>query len=368
MKETLFNATQIGPMKVSNRFAMAPMTRSRTDQPGDIPNDLMAKYYSQRASAGLIISEGTPISAKARGYSLTPGIYSEDHVKGWKKVTKAVHQEGGKIFIQLWHVGRRSHSAISGSRPLAPSELKEPDNVFGPIDDKNFGMIETELPKEMSKEDITCVLKEFKVAAKNAMRAGFDGVEIHAAHGYLLDQFMRAPINKRSDEYGGNIEARLKFPLQVVDEVCKEIGADKVGIRLSPFVMEGTQQEDPEIIELTYELLSELNKRNVGYVHFSENISRYTEATLEFRQKARDLYHGKIIIAGKLTPERAQKILNEGYADIFAFGQPFITNPDYVRRVKEDHPITPIDYASHSTFYGGGEKGYTDYPFISEEK
>lgn len=362
MGKTLFDSINVGDEQLKNRIVMAPMTRSRTTQPGDLPNSIMAKYYGQRASAGLIISEGTPISNIARGYSLTPGIFTQEQVKGWKMVTDQVHQRNGKIFVQLWHVGRRSSSRVSGQKPLSPSSLKATGQIFGPLPQGGYGMIDTETPKSMSFSEIQMTIDEFKIAAKNAIEAGFDGVEIHGAHGYLIDQFFRQDSNHRTDKYGGSIKNRIRFALEVVDSIINEIGAAKVGIRLSPHVLEGNEKEDESIIELTYKLLEELDSRNIAYVHFSENISNFKTPTNQFREKAREIFRGTIILAGKLTKEIAQKQLELGYADLFAFGQPFITNPDFVERLENNIELTPVDYASHSTFYGGGEKGYTDYP------
>lgn len=210
-------------LETSNRIAMAPMTRSRTSQPGDVPNEMMATYYRQRASAGLIVTEGAPVSAVGRGYSMTPGIYTEEHIEGWKKVTQAVHEEGGKIFIQLWHVGRRSHSDISGSQPLAPSAIKIPDQVFGPLPEGGFGMVETEQPKAMSADEIQATIADFVQAARNAIEAGFDGVEVHAAHGYLFDTFLRLESNQRIDQYGGSQENRMHFLVDTLQADRKSV-------------------------------------------------------------------------------------------------------------------------------------------------
>ncbi|MBW8189484.1 alkene reductase [Neiella marina] len=341
---------------------MAPMTRSRTEQPGDVPNALMAEYYRQRASAALIISEGAPISAVARGYSLTPGIYTQAHIDGWKKVTDAVHQQGGKIFIQLWHVGRRSHSSIAGETPVAPSAVKNPDQVYGPLPEGGFGMIETDMPRAMTQDDIVATIADFAQAAKNAVVAGFDGVELHGAHGYLLDQFLRTTSNHRTDQYGGSNENRLRFPLAVTQAVVDAIGGDKVAIRLSPFVTEGQADVDPHITDLTLQLIAKLAPMNLAYLHFSENISNYTEMPDSYRQQVRDIYPNPIMVAGKYTQASASKIIEQGYADLVAFGQPFITNPDLVERIHHGFSLTPVDYDAHATFYGGGAEGYTDYP------
>nr|BFF38519.1 alkene reductase [Tenacibaculum mesophilum] len=368
LKESLFKELEFKNFKINNRVVMAPMTRSRTKD-NDVPTAIMAKYYEQRASAGLIITEGAPISINARGYSLTPGIYTKDQINGWKQVTKAVHKKGGKIFIQLWHVGRRSHSAITGLTPLAPSAKKVADKVFGPLKEGGYGMIETEVPKAMTKEDIQSTVKDFAQSAQSAIEAGFDGVEIHGAHGYLIDQFLRSDSNNRTDEYGGDQENRMRFALEVVNAVVDQIGADKVSIRLSPFVSEGAEGvHDPEIVELTLKLLRKLQKMNLAYVHFSENISNHKEIPESFRKEVREVYTNPIMVCGKYTKDSGNKIIQNGYADMVAYGQPFITNPDLVTRFKNNYPLTELRSNSHATFYGGGEEGYTDYLTYEEMK
>lgn len=362
----LFSAFNFKTLHLNNRIVMAPMTRSRTDA-GDVPSDIMVTYYQQRATAGLIISEGTPISPVGRGYSLTPGIYTQAHIDGWKKVTEAVHKEGGKIFVQLWHVGRRSHDSITGEQIVSSSANKEADKVFGPLPEGGFGMIETSTPRALSVEEIQQTVQNFVQAAKNAMEAGFDGVEVHGAHGYLLDQFMRKPINQRHDNYGGSIENRLRFTLEVMQSIAAEIGGDKTAIRLSPHVMEGTMLDDDEIIELTYQLLEKLAPLELAYVHFSENISNYTEVPDSFRQKVREIYPNPVMVAGKQTLETANALLAKNYVDLVAFGQPFITNPDFVYRVKNGVELTPVGYDEHATFYGGDGKGLIDYPIVDPD-
>ena len=349
-------------LHTENRVVMAPMTRSRTSQPGDIPNEMMATYYAQRANAGLIVTEGTPISAVARGYSMTPGIYTTDHINGWKKVTQAVHDRGGKIFIQLWHVGRRSHSSISGHQPVAPSAIKIPDQVFGPLPEGGFGMIETELPRAMTQQDIENTITDFVQAAKNAIQAGFDGVEVHAAHGYLFDTFLRQSSNQRTDSYGGNQDNRMRFLLETLQAIANAIGSEKTAVRLSPHVMEGFNEDDPEIIETALKILTQTAPMNLAYVHFSENISRYTEVDDAFREKVRAVYPNPVMVAGKLTKERSQALLEKGYVDLVAFGTPFVTNPDLVERFKNNWPLTEFDADARLSLYGGDEKGYTDYP------
>lgn len=357
----LLEPHSLGQLLLANRIVMAPMTRSRADQPGDIPNDLMATYYAQRASAGLIVTEGTPISSVGRGYSMTPGIYTSKQIAGWARVTEAVHAKNGKIFVQLWHVGRRSHESIAGEQPVSASAVKHPDKVYGPLPSGGFGMIETGMPRAMTLQDIQATIQAFVDAATNAIAAGFDGVELHGAHGYLLDQFMRQASNQRSDQYGGSQLNRMRFLLEVMEAVAQTIGSDRTGLRVSPFVTEGYVHEDNEIDELTLKALGELKPLQLAYVHFSENISRYTEMPMDYRRKARAAYPHPIMVAGKYTADSAEEMLRSGLADIVAFGQPFITNPDFVARVKQRLPLTPINYDAHSTFYGGGARGYTDY-------
>lgn len=362
----LFTPHQFGRLSLANRVVMAPMTRSRADQPGDVPNELMATYYAQRAGAGLIITEGTPISAVGRGYSLTPGIYSPAQVAGWKKVTDAVHRQDGKIFVQLWHVGRRSNESISGFTPVSASAVKDPDKVYGPLPEGGFGMIETGVPRAMTLADIDATIGDFVTAAHNAIAAGFDGVELHAAHGYLIDQFMRLGSNTRDDAYGGSQEKRIRLLLEVTRAVAEAVGADKVGIRVSPFVTEGYAEEDPEIPFVTLKALQALAPMDLAYVHFSENISRYTPMPESYRKEVRAVYRNPIMVAGKYTKDSAQEILQKGLADLVAFGQPFITNPDFVSRIANGHALTPVNYDAHATFYGGDGKGYTDYPAFAE--
>jgi len=362
----LFTPHQHGRLTFANRVVMAPMTRSRADQPGDVPNELMATYYAQRASAGLIISEGTPISAVGRGYSMTPGIYTSAQVAGWKKVTDAVHKNHGKIFVQLWHVGRRSHASISGFTPVSASTAKDPDKVYGPLTEGGFGMIETGVPRAMTLLDIEETIADFVIAAQNAMLAGFDGVELHAAHGYLIDQFMRLGSNTREDAYGGSQEKRIRLLLEVTQAVASAVGADKVGIRVSPFVTEGYANEDPEIPAVTLKAMQALAPLDLAYIHFSENISRYTPMPESYRREVRAQYRNPIMVAGKYTKDSAEAILKDGLADLVAFGQPFITNPDFVKRIANGHELTPVNYEAHASFYGGDGKGYIDYPVFAE--
>lgn len=361
MSHSLFDAFTLGSASLSNRIAMAPMTRSRTSQPGDVPNAMMGTYYQQRADARLIITEGAPVSAVARGYSMTPGIYTAEHIEGWKKVTRAVHAAGSKIFIQLWHVGRRSHSSISGQQPLSASACKDPDKVFGPLAEGGYGMVETETPRAMTQADIEQTIADFVQAARNAVAAGFDGVEIHAAHGYLFDSFLRSASNQRSDQYGGSQQNRIRFLVEALQAVSAEIGGDRVAVRLSPHIMEGFAGDDAEIEEVVLKALEAIAPMKLAYVHFSERISRYVEVPESFRRRVREIYPHPIMVAGKLTCEMAQEMLDNGYADLFAFGTPYITNPDFATRLRNGWPLREFDPDARLTLYGGDAAGYTDY-------
>lgn len=361
MSQTLFDELQLGSLTLKNRIVMAPMTRSRASQPGNIPNDLMAEYYAQRATAGLIISEGTPISPVARGYSLTPGIYTKAQIAGWQKVTSAVHERGGKIFIQLWHVGRRSSTAVEGLQPLAPSALKEPDKVYGPMANGELGMIDTTMPKAMDLSDIQNTVDDFVIASKNAMLAGFDGVEIHGAHGYLLDQFMRRYANQRDDMYGGSIENRIRLTIDVCQAVVSAIGCDKVGLRISPFVTSSYQQPDSDMPKLTLDLLHALSPLKLAYLHLSENIGNFQPISDSYRKQMRALYPHPIMLAGGLTQTQAKNLLEKGFAELFAFGQAYICNPNLVEKMAQNQPLNTLPNDAHNTFYGGGKEGYTDY-------
>lgn len=361
MSHSLFDTFRLGENTLANRIAMAPMTRSRTSQPGDVPNAMMATYYQQRADAGLIITEGAPISAVARGYSMTPGIYTPEHIAGWQKTTRAVHAAGSKVFIQLWHVGRRSHASISGHQPLSASAIKDPDKVFGPLPEGGFGMVETDMPKAMNEAEIQQTIADYVQAARNAMEAGFDGVEIHAAHGYLFDTFLRVSSNQREDRYGGSQQNRIRFLVETLQAVSDAIGGDKVAVRLSPHIMEGFADDDAEIVDVTLKALAAIAPMKLAYVHFSERISRYVEVPESFRRRVREIYPHPVMVAGKLTGEMAQEMLDKGYVDLFAFGTPYITNPDFATRLRHGWPLRDFDPDARLTLYGGGAEGYIDY-------
>lgn len=337
---------------------MAPMTRCRAID--NIPNEIMVEHYRQRSNAGLIITEGTAPSANGLGYARIPGIYSQAQIDGWKKVTDAVHKEGGKIFIQLMHTGRASHpdNMEPGSVMVAPSAIA----LSGEMYTDTNGMQPHPAPKEMTLEDISQAQNEFVHAAQNAIKAGFDGVEIHGANGYLVDQFINTASNKRTDAYGGSGENRSRFAIEVARKVAERIGKDKTGIRLSPFGA-FNDMEIFEGLEETYIYLAgELGKLDLAYIHIVDHSSMGSpEVGDSVKSKIRKAFGGTIITSGGYDKVGAEKALNEGKGELVAFGRPFISNPDLVNRFKNDLPLSDPDF---DTFYTPDEKGYTDYPPI----
>lgn len=362
----LFNPCNINEIKLENRFVMAPMTRSRSDQPGDIPNDLMAEYYSQRASAGLIISEATQVAQQGKGYARTPGIHSPPQIEGWKKVTEAVHQAGSKMFLQLWHVGRVSNSRVNGLQPIAPSAIPARDTkiyVFDGAPNGDATMIPTEAPREMTSEDISNAVQQFARGASNAVQAGFDGVEIHGANGYLIDQFLRSNSNHRDDQYGGSGRNRIRFLEEVTQAVVEQVGSERTGVRLSPFIT-FKDMADPEILDTIMIAAERLQQLGVAYIHLCE--ADWDDAPVvpeSFRQQLRQVFRNTIIVTGSYTPDRAAHVLSKGYADLVGFGRKFLSNPDYPQRVATGAPLNEIS-DPHTLFGGGGARGYTDYPFL----
>jgi len=362
----LYSNYDMNGQQLKNRFLMAPMTRSRATEPNNAPNPLMATYYGQRASAGIIITEATQVSLQGQGYARTPGIYTKEHVEGWKLVTKEVHKKGGKIFVQLWHVGRVSSSKVTGLQPVAPSaKIARDTSVYifdgAPNGDATFTPVET--PREMTKEDITQTIEDFRIAAKNAINAGFDGVEIHGANGYLIDQFLRSNSNVRNDEYGGSKENRVRLLTQIAQTVADEIGADKIGVRLSPFI-KFKDMDDPEILDTIMIAAKSLNKIGIIYIHLCE--ADWDDAPVipeNFRINLRKAFHNSIIATGNKTPEEGEKLLQKDLVDLIGFGRKFLTNPDYPKRVKQDAKMNEISN-SHTLFGGGTAAGYTDYPFL----
>lgn len=362
--DILLESYALGSNLLKNRMVMAPMTRSRSSQPGDIPNQMMAKYYSQRASAGLIITEASQISLQGKGYSYTPGIFTEEQVEGWKAVTDAVHRNGGKIFCQLWHVGRMSHPSFHpDKRTVGPSAIAPSASVWVAEEGKDGRMLECPVPHELTIDEIKDIVKDYGTAAKNAKQANFDGVEIHAGNGYLLDEFLRTSSNKRTDVYGGSRENRMRLLLEVLDAVIAEMGSEKVGIRLSPHnIARGMDCSD--MINTLFALVPKLNEAKVAYIHFAEaDWDNAPDVPLEFRKEIRKQFAGTIIVAGNYNKEKAEAILSDGLADLVAFGRLFTSNPDLPYRYKHNLPTS--DYFQEY-FFGGGEKGYTDYLPYSE--
>lgn len=349
-----------GSLDFKNRIAMSPMTRCRAI--GNIPNDLMAEYYEQRSGAGLIITEGVSPSPNGLGYARIPGIYNKAQVEGWKKVTAAVHKNGGKIFAQFMHTGRISHplNMPEGSQVLAPSAVKAAGQMW--TDSQQMQDFPT--PKAMTPEDLISTKAEFVASAKNAIEAGFDGVELHGANGYLLEQFLSPVSNIRTDTYGGSIENRSRFVLEVVAAVAEAIGKDKTGIRLSPYGVASDMPHYPEM-DAKYAYLSEqLNKLGIAYIHIADHSAMGApDVPLELKKTIRNNFKNTIILSGGYDKERAEADIESGLGDIVAFGRLFINNPDLVARYINNLPLSTD--LKMDLFYSADEKGYTDYPFHS---
>ncbi|MFD2246957.1 alkene reductase [Pontibacter ruber] len=365
MAQPLLRPIRIQDLELKNRVIMAPMTRSRADNPENAPTELHVQYYEQRAGAGLIISEGSQISKQAVGYINTPGIYSEAQVEGWKKVTRAVHAKGGKIFLQLWHVGRMSHPDFhNGELPVAPSAINPNDKSFTPQ-----GFKDTVTPRELTQEDIKQIVQDFKNAAKNAMEAGFDGVEVHASNGYLLAQFFVSSANVRTDAYGGSKENRARILFEVLDAIKEVVPIERVGVRLNPSLHNsfGITLNEDTIPTYDY-IIEKLNEYNLAYLHLSEpftNVSSIPYAEPHIAKRYRPIYIGNLIINAGFTQETGNRVIEEGDADMVAFGIPFISNPDLPKRFELHAELAEAD---KSTFYAPGPEGYIDYPSLDEEQ
>lgn len=363
----LFEPYSLMRAQLKNRFVMAPMTRSRSTDPGGVPNELMALYYTQRASAGLIISEATQISLQGQGYARTPGIYSPEQVEGWKQVTKAVHEAGGHIVLQLWHVGRVSSAKVNGLVPLAPSSISAKDTSVYVFDGAPGGdaiFVPVDQPREMTLDDIRRTVKDFALAAQQAIEAGFDGVEIHGANGYLIDQFLRSNCNRRTDDYGGSAERRLRFLTEVTTAVVEAVGAERVGVRLSPYIR-FKDMDDPDILDTIMLAAAELDRLGVAYLHLCEaDWDDAPQIPIDFRRHLRTLFRGTIIATGNKTPHEGSDLIADGWVDLIGFGRKFISNPDYPERVKNGYPVNE-NLQTRKLFGGGTAEGYSDYlPYV----
>ena len=356
---TLFSPARFGDLVLANRVVMAPLTRNRAG-PGLVPSPLAAEYYSQRAGAGLIITEATQVSREAQGYLDTPGLYTREQVAGWREVTDAVHAKGGHIVAQLWHVGRISHTSLlpEGVQPVAPSALRAHAKTF-----TRDGFVDVSQPRALGLDEIPTVVASFRSAARNAIDAGFDGVEIHGANGYLIDQFLRDGANHREDAYGGSIENRTRFLAEVAAEVVAEIGAGRVGVRLSPVTPAGDLSDsDPQpLFECAVERLDALG---IAYIHMIEGATGGDRHIAAFDYDAlRTRFSGAWIVNNGYDRQMAIDVIRDGRADAVAFGVPFLANPDLPTRLRQD---ASLNKPRQATFYGGGAEGYTDYPTLEE--
>lgn len=358
MAHKLFEATQLGNLTLANHLVMAPMTRNRATTDHNV-TDIMATYYAQRASAGLIVTEGIAPSANGNGYARVPGIYTPGQINGWTKVTAAVHEKGGKIFAQLMHSGRIGHSVNmhEGAELIAPSAIPAGGQIYTDTD----GMLDHPMPRALTTEEVKATVQEFVQAAKNAIEAGFDGVEIHGANGYLIEQFLRETTNQRTDEYGGSVENNARFALEVAKETAAAIGKDKVGIRLSPWGVFNDMPYTPEYDAVYVHLAEKLNDY-VVYVHLVDHTSMGAPAVdPSIVVAVRENYKGTLILSGGYDADRAESTLENGQADLIAIGRSFISNPDLVERLKTGAALNQPDF---TTFYTPGEQGYTDYPVL----
>jgi len=368
MSKSLFDPVQAGALALANRVVMAPLTRNRA--PGAVPTPAMATYYSQRASAGLLITEATAISPQAQGYADVPGLYSTEQLDGWKRVTQAVHAAGGKIVVQLWHVGRVSHTSLQpgGQAPVAPSAIRAKTKTVL-IQDGVPTFVDTSEPRALEATELPGIVQDYRHAARNAIDAGFDGVEIHAANGYLIDQFLKTGSNQRTDDYGGSIKNRARFLLEVVRAIADTIGAERIGIRLSP-VSPANDVVDADPQQLFDYVVHQLAPLKLAYIHVIEGATggprEIADRPFNFaglRQVWRDAGGtGAWMVNNGYDGALANRALDEG-ADLVAFGKTYIANPDLVARLRRGGPFNEPD---RTTFYGGGEKGYTDYPALAD--
>lgn len=372
--DSLFEPLQLGRHTLNNRVVLPPLTRSRSTQPGNIANELMATYYQQRAGAGLMITEGAQIEPRGQGYAWTPGIYSPEQIAGWRKVTDAVHAQGNIIFAQLWHVGRVSHTSLQpdGAAPVAPSAIAANNvKVFIETGPGSGTLAEPSMPRALTTAEVKELVQLYAQAARNALSAGFDGVELHCANGYLVNQFISEHSNQRDDEYGGSLHNRLRFLREIVAAVAEVVGADRLGVRFAPLfasteedrVYMGLVETDPHNTYI--EAIKVLEEAGIAYLSIAEaDWDNAPELSDDFRREVRQTFSGRIIYAGRYTVERGVKTLAAGLGDLIAFGRPFIANPDLPQRIANGWPLNPVDPA---TMYGGTAEGYTDYPVYQAE-
>ncbi|MCX7192047.1 MAG: alkene reductase [Proteobacteria bacterium] len=355
MTTPLFTPVSLGKLQLKNRIAMAPMTRCRAT--GSVPNALMEEYYRMRAGCGLIIAEGTSPSANGLGYARQPGLFSDAQVQGWQHVTNGIHQAGGKVFVQLMHTGRVSHPANMqpGTKVLAPSPLAAPGEMWT----DTSGMQPYPVPAEMTEAEIAQAIGEYAQAAKNAIEAGFDGIELHAANGYLIDQFLNTATNQRTDAWGGSIANRIRFAVEIAKATAAAIGADRIGMRISPYGVFNGTAADPEMDAMYERLIAELNSIGLVYIHIVDHSAMGAPIVSPTLKAAiRASFKGSYILSGGYDLARANADLEADLGDLVAFGRPFISNPDLVDKLQNDSELTPADF---NTFYTPGEKGYTDY-------
>lgn len=352
MENALFKKINLGNLELKNRIFMAPLTRCRADQ-NHVPTPIMATYYSQRASAGLIIAEATMVTSGNSAFISEPGIYSQEQVQGWKKVTDAVHQKNGKIFLQIWHGGRACHPDLNkGQQTVAPSAIAIDGEIHTPK-----GKVKHVVPHALTPDEISKIVQDFEKAAQNAKAAGFDGVEIHGANGYLIDQFLRDGSNQRTDSYGGSVENRARFLLEIVDACLKVFNPNQIGVRTSPLnSFNSMKDSNPE--KLTFHVAQELNKRQIGYLHLMRSDFMGIQKG-NISEAAREAFKGAIVGNMGYTAQEGHDLITKGLIDAVAFGTPFISNPDLVERIEKGLDLAPSDV---NTYYSPGEKGYTDYP------
>ncbi len=357
---TLFDPLAVGALRLANRIVMAPLTRNRAGQ-GLAPGPFAAEYYAQRANAGLIIAEATQVSAQAQGYADTPGCYTDDQVAGWKKVTDAVHAKGGTMVVQLWHTGRVSHTSFQqdGRAPVGPSAIRAKTKTFV----AGQGFVDVSTPRALDLAEMPGIIADFRNAAKRAIEAGFDGVEIHGANGYLLDAFLRDGTNHRTDWYGGSVENRARLLSEVTEACAAEIGADRLGVRISPVTTAG-DSTDSNPQPLFNHVVKVLNRIGVAYVHVIEGDTGGARDNIPFDYAAlRTGFDGVWMVNNGYNRKMAMEAVSQGHADLVSFGRLFMANPDLVRRLTEDTPLNAL--MGPETFYGGGAHGYTDYPFLN---